>query len=753
MSLKDGATLGTYRIVSTLGVGGMGEVYRARDPSLGREIAVKVLPEAMATDPERLERFEREARTVASLSHPNIVTIHSVEESDGLRFITMELVEGQTLDRLIPPGGLPLSRFFELARPIVDALATAHEGGITHRDLKPENVMVGSDGRVRVLDFGLAKARIVEESGDDEATRALTDAGRLLGTIPYMSPEQVKGQLSDHRSDVFSLGVLLFEMAAGDRPFRGETSADVMSAILRDRPPSITELKADLPRDLASILRRCLEKAPASRFHSARELATALEELKGALDSGEAKTSRASIAVLPFVNMSADPEQEFFCDGMAEDVIDALTHVEGLHVVARTSSFQFRGSGLDLREIGEKLGVTTVLEGSVRKAGNRVRISSRLVNISSGYDLWSERYDRELDDIFAVQDEISAAIVDTLKTKLVPTTAPASIDRAPRTRHQPSPEIYELLLKARFFRNTESKDGLDAAMRCLNEALESDPELVEAHTLIASSYVALHAYGFLSAAEAEPLVEQHSLRALELDDGFASSHSVYASLNAYMRWDWGPAEESAKRALEIEPGAASLHRSAAMTVYAPLGRMDEAVEAMRTAYRLDPLQQISSRNLAENLYWSGRLHDALRQFEHTLAMGPSPLARGQLAAVYSALGEPEKALAVRQEDLRQAGRDAAAEELGRAFADAGEEGVYRWYLDELERRALKRPVSAYSRALLHAVLGEADAAFRWLDEAIDQHLGLLMWVKVNPWLEGLHADPRWAAVLGRMGTG
>ena len=310
MSLEAGAVLGGYEIVSTLGVGGMGEVYRARDSRLHRDVAMKVLPAELAADPERLERFEREARTIASLSHPNIVTIHSVEEADGQRFITMELVEGETLAQIIPPGsGLPLSRFFVLAEPTVSAVAAAHERGITHRDLKPENVMVGEDGRVRVLDFGLARGGAESTPGDEEATQALTEAGRLLGTIPYMSPEQVKGERSDQRSDVFSLGVLLFEMATGDRPFRGKSSADLMSAILRDPPPSISDLKADLPHDLSALLRRCLEKNPHDRFPTARELSAALAEIKREIDSGGATTSRASIAVLPFVNMSATPSR------------------------------------------------------------------------------------------------------------------------------------------------------------------------------------------------------------------------------------------------------------------------------------------------------------------------------------------------------------------------------------------------------------------------------------------------------------
>ena len=437
---------------------------------------------------------------------------------------------------------------------------------------------------------------------------------------------------------------------------------------------------------------------------------------------------------------------------MAEDVIDALTRVQGLHVVARTSSFRFRGRGLDLREVGEKLGVSTVLEGSVRKAGNRVRISARLVNIGNGYDLWSERYDRELDDIFALQDEISRAIVDTLKAKLVTTTRPASAPAVARPKHQPTPEVYELFLKARFYSSAEHRDGLTAAGRTLRQALELDPEFAQAHASLASVYVALFAYGLVSPAEAGEIIDRHSRRALEIDDGLADAHRTFGAYNCYIRWDWAATEAALRRAMELDPGSSRIHRARAMNLLAPLGRLEEAIEDLRASYRLDPLDPVASRNLAENLYWSGRHEESLRQFQHTLEMGPSPLARGEIAAVYSALGQPEKALEIRLEDLRSAGRLDAADAVEKAFAGSGEEGVYRWYLAELEKRAETRSVSPLSRALLHAVLGEVDAAFRWLEEAFEQRFGLFVYVKVNPWFAPLHDDPRWAALLGRMGV-
>ena len=426
MALSAGTRLGAYEIVALLGAGGMGEVYRAHDPRLGRDVAIKVLPAAFSADPERLRRFEQEARAVAALSHANIVTIHSVEEADGNRFITMELVEGEPLSNLIQPGGLPPDRLVAVAIPLADALAAAHAKGITHRDLKPANIMVGPDCRVTVLDFGLAKLQ-VSAPGAGAATALptadLTREGRIVGTVAYMSPEQAEGKPIDHRSDLFSLGVILYEMATGRRPFTGETSMSIMSSILRDTPPSITDLKGTLPRELGRIIRRALTKDAERRYQTAKDLRNELEDLKREIESRPVvpvipprpAERVASIAVMPFTDMSAAKDQDWFCDGIAEEILNALTPLKGLRVAARTSAFSFKGKGDDLRTIGEKLSVTTVLEGSVRRAGDRVRITVQLGDVQNGFQLWSERFDRELKDIFDLQDEIAKAIAERLR--------------------------------------------------------------------------------------------------------------------------------------------------------------------------------------------------------------------------------------------------------------------------------------------------------------------------------------------------
>src|SRR5262245_28408267 len=404
----------------------MGEVYRARDPRLGREVAIKVLPSQGASDVDRLARFEREARTVAGLNHPNIVTLFSVEDADGVRFLTMELVEGTTLLDLVVAGGLSLPRLLELAIPLTDALVAAHGSGVVHRDLKPGNVMMTRDGRIKVLDFGLAKVVDVQPAGDADLTRAralsISGEGQLMGTTSYMSPEQLRGDPVDTRTDLFALGVIFYELAMGRHPFEGTTPATVMSAILRDTPRPLAAARRDLPASFQRIVSRCLEKSPGDRFQTASDVRTALLEVQRSPEKAEPVAESAetpSIAVLPFANMSADPENEFFSDGLTAELLNVLAKIPVLKGTGRTSSFAFKGKQEDLRQIGQKLGVGTLLEGSVRKAGNRVRISAQLVKASDGFHLWSETYDRVLDDIFAVQDDIARSVSAALHVKLL----------------------------------------------------------------------------------------------------------------------------------------------------------------------------------------------------------------------------------------------------------------------------------------------------------------------------------------------
>ena len=506
----------------------------------------------MAADPERLERFEREARAVAALNHPNIVTIYSVEEADGVHFLTMELVEGKSLDQVLPTGGFALERLFPLTVQIADALASAHEKGIVHRDLKPANVMVTDDGRVKVLDFGLAKLAEAEE--EDAETQLMTQDGMIVGTVPYMSPEQVQGRPVDHRSDVFSLGILLYEMATGERPFQGDNAASVIAALLKDQATPVTDLKANLPNHLESIIRRCLEKDPERRLDAAKdiheELANLWDEVRAGSAASPAGGEKASptIAVLPFSNLSSDPENEFLADGMADEIISALTKVESLRVLSRTSSFAFKGRSEDVREIARALGVSVVLEGSLRRAGDRIRVATQLVNAKDGYHLWSERFDRGLEDVFAVQDEIAASVAGALEIVLTAREHEA-VQRLPTH----SFEAYELYLRGRSMLTNFTDERFRTAQTLFRRAVELDPGFLPA---------------WLGLTEASAWVYQWGI-------------------NAHDEKDLQVATEASESAMRIAPDRAEPNAAKGITAWLR-EEIDDAIALLEHAQQLDP---------------------------------------------------------------------------------------------------------------------------------------------------------------------
>ena len=562
MSLTAGVRLGPYEIVAALGAGGMGEVYRARDTKLNRDIALKILPDAFARDTDRLARFEREARVVAALNHPHVVTIFSIEEHDGVRFMTMELVEGPTLAQVIAGGALAPARFFDIAIALADALSAAHRKHIIHRDLKPANVMVTDDGRVKVLDFGLARALDADafQLGDD-ATHLGTQAGAIVGTMPYMSPEQIEARPLDHRTDLFSLGIMLYELLTGSRPFRGDSPAALMSSILRDHVPPIAERRTDLPEGVGRIVDGCLEKNPRERIQTASEIHSALQVSRRAWESGAAKSAgptatdtmlrpaerATSIAVLAFTDMSASKDQDWFCDGIAEEILNALTPLEGLRVAARTSAFSFKGKGDDLRSIGQKLNVTTVLEGSVRRAGDRVRITVQLSEVANGYQLWSERYDRDLKDIFDVQDEIARAIAERLRVTLAAGKGDRLVAQATT-----NVEAYQLYLRGRALverRGASVPAGLDL----LRTAVELDPGYSLAWAGIADALTVLAYSGVVRGVESKAEAMAAAKRSIELEPSSAAGHSALACATLLFENNRAMAKREFEHVLNLHP--------------------------------------------------------------------------------------------------------------------------------------------------------------------------------------------------------
>src|SRR5688500_4879872 len=610
-TLPPGTRLGSYEIIALLGTGGMGQVYRARDTRLQRDIALKVL---QTDNPEHRRRFEREALSVAALNHPNIVTIHSVEEANGIPFLTMEVVEGTPLGSVIPPGGLPLRDLLPLAIPIAEALAAAHERGIVHRDLKPGNVMVGRDGRVKLMDFGLAKATQPATDSPFDGTQE-TREGVIVGTLAYMSPEQLMAHTVDARSDIFSFGILLYEMATGQRPFEGPNKAVVLISLLNSPLPPVGASHGDLDR----IIARSTARKPGARYQRSVDLVGDLRALSSGLMLKAPPVSRQpSIAVLPFSNLSGDSAQDYFCDGMAEELIGALSRVKGLSVAARTSAFQFKGQPTDVRAIGERLDVQTVLEGSVRKAGNRLRITAQLINVADGYHLWSDRYDRTIDDVFAIQDEIAKAITESLRVTLTQSGSGTIVRGATSNI-----DAYNAYLRGRFMLNNfvGLADSLVAARGCFEQAVALDPDFAQAHAALSECFNALGFTTFLPGAIASKGAMAAAQRALTLNPDLPEAHIALGWTKTLFAIDLPTAEHHFQQALLLAPDSAQAHAYYSFWL-AAYGRFGAAHEHADRAQQIDPLWQHNPFTKCEILLCERRFDDLERLTGEFIALDP-----------------------------------------------------------------------------------------------------------------------------------
>lgn len=748
----------------------MGEVYRASDAKLGRDVALKVLPEDLARDAEWLARFEREARMAAALSHPSIVTLHSIEEAGGIHFITMELVDGQTLDRIVTPGGLPLARVLDVALALADALAAAHEKGIVHRDLKPANVMVTDDGRIKVLDFGLAK-RTVEDGKPRllTLTSPLTGAGTVLGTIPYMAPEQLRAQAVDARTDLFSLGIVIYELLAGRRPFDGGSAHEVSSAILRDSPVPLTSFRSEVPRELGRILDRCLEKEPKDRFQTVNDVRQELRLVKRDLEDGTVagaggvvtaalpalapiSADTPSIAVLPFVNTSGDEENDYFADGLSEELLNVLTRIRGLRVASRTSAFYFKGKDVDLATIARQLNVATMLEGSVRKAGRRVRITADLIHAATDSRLWSQTYDRELDDIFAVQDDIAQSVVQELRTALLgekPAVAAsaevrAEVEAAVKGRGA-NADAYRLYLQGRFLAGRYTDASIAKGIAHYQQALVLDPACALAWAGLSVAYASQMRQGFARSADAFGRAREAAQRALQLEPELAEAHLSLGLVRMDHDWDWKGAESSIRRALDLAPGNAEVV-SIAAELMLTLGRLDEAVGFSRRAVTLDPLSVTAYKNLGRHCFYAGLLDEAEAAIKKMLEISlQGGLAHYLLGYVHLMQGRFEEALAeFEQEPI------AKFHLLGLALVHhtQGRAKLSDDALRELVER--ESTVAACQIAWAHAYRGDADQAFEWLERAYVQR-DTPSWLSRHPLLRNLHADARWRPFQEKLG--
>ncbi len=736
-----GQIISHYKILAKLGGGGMGVVYKAEDTRLKRTVALKFLPPDLTRDDEARDRFVHEAQAASALDHPNICTIYEIDETeDGRMFIAMACYEGETIKNKMTGNQLSVSSATDLAIQIAQGLSKAHEKGIIHRDIKPANVFVTDDGIVKILDFGLAKLIGVSR---------LTKTGTTMGTVAYMSPEQAQDIDTDHRADIWALGVVLYEMITGQLPFRSEYEMAMVYSILNENPQPMVSLRTEVPMELERIVSKAMAKSPDERYQRADEMLAMLRALSKKLETGQApamETTPATIAVLPFVDISPQKDQEYFCDGMAEELIDALTKLAGLRVVSRTSAFQFKGQAYDIRKIGEKLNVSHVLEGSVRKAGNKLRITAQLINIENGYHLWSEKYDRELEDVFAIQDDIARTIVNTLKIKLV------GEPKAPLIkRYTDNLEAYQLYLKGRYFWNKRHEGGMQQAMECFKQAIEKEPTYALAYSGLADCFIILGFYTYLSPQEAFQKTKALAQKALEIDDTLGESHASLGFVKWDYDWNWLAAEHEFKRAFELTPNYAIAHWWYSFFLMM-MGRTEESLAEIKKALEFDPLSLVINSSAGWMLYFARQYDQALDQCLKTFAMDPNfGVAHLHLGWIYEQKSMYDEAIDAFQKAIALLGSGPFNFVLAHAYALSGKTDEARKILQEMNELSKQRYVSSYYMATVYVALNDKEQAFAWLEKAYEERDGWIVCLKVDPKFDSLRSDPRFTKLLRKVG--
>jgi serine/threonine-protein kinase len=787
MPLKAGTRIDHYEIAGPLGSGGMGEVYRAKDSKLGRDVAIKVLREEGASDPDRLKRFELEARSASALNHPNLITIYDIGRIGSTPYIAMELVEGQTLREILSSGAIGTRKMLQWAAQVADGLAKAHASGIVHRDLKPENLMISNDGFVKIMDFGLAKLVPHKDAVSDSApTAELTEPGMVLGTIGYMSPEQAAGRPADHRSDQFSLGSILYEMATGRHAFRKDTAVQTLSAIIEAEPEPLEKSNPDVPFPFRRIVERCLSKAPDGRYDSTRDLAKELQDVRdhhsqissvpSSLSPSRSRSARPrvvlalvgalavllavmlfrsrapsarveSLAVLPLENLSGDPEEEYFADGMTEALIADLAKIGALKVISRTSVMQYKGVRKPLPEIAGELSVDAVLEGSVMRSGDRVRITTQLIQAATDRHLWAESYERDLEDVLTLQSELARTIAREIQVKLTPREEARLADSG-----AVNPQAYEAYLKGLYHWNKLNEEGVRKGFEYFHQALLIDPNYGAAHARLAYTYLLAARAGLAPPKEAYPRAREAALKALELDDGLAEAHAALGRVKFLFDWDWAGAETEFQRALELDPNSATAHQVYALYL-SGMGRSEEAMVEIRRAQDLDPLALATSLSVA-NVFLSDHQYDkAMEGFRNTLEMD-SRFALAHLGLGYTDLflGARDQAVAA----FETAGKLAPGDPyfisaLATGYAKSGRTAEALERIDELKEMSERRYVPPVHIAVVYVALGDQNEAMAWLEKAYEARDDNLAGAKGGIWFDEIRADPRFQELMRRMG--
>jgi eukaryotic-like serine/threonine-protein kinase len=778
-----GSRLGRYHIIDRLGAGGMGVVYRAYDERLQREVALKLLPAGLLADDLARRRFRREALALSQLSHPNIEGVHDLCHEDGVDFLVLELVPGTGLDALVAERGpLPEPDVLRLGAQLAAGLQAAHEHGVVHRDLKPANLHVTPEGALKILDFGLAK--LMHGSGGPGAATSLTGGHELAGTLPYMAPEQLDGRPVDARTDVYGAGAVLYELATGKRAHPGDDAAALLYRILNTAPAPPESVNPSLSPALAALIRRAMERDPARRFSTARDLQAALEAAAG---PGGARAPRgegrrpawlvpalgavalvlalaaglewsglrrrmaggtetiASLAVLPLENLSRDPGQEYFVDGMTDELITELAQLGSPRVISRTSVMRYKGARKSLREIARELHVDAVVEGSVLRAGERVRISAQLVRASNQQDLWAARYERDLRDVLALQGEVARAIVRGVRTTLTPRQQ-SRLVAGPAVE----PAAYEEYLRGRYSFNKFTGPGFREAVRHYQRAIQLQPDYARAYAGMAFGWYGLSNI-YLPPAEAMPRSRDAALRAIALDDGVAEAHAALGVEKTVYEWDWAGAERELRRSLELNPGDASTHLWYAQYLVTA-GRAQEAIAEGKRCLELNPLDLLANATVGWHLYYVREYDRSVAQLRSVVAMDSTfYMAHAFLGLTYLAMDRPGDA--VRELERAKAYDDNPEDnaQLACAYARAGRAADARRLLRELDRRAAREFVPAYDLVAVHLALGERARALDLLEQAARDKAELLIYVAVDPLLDPLRDEPRFRALVARMG--
>lgn len=804
MNIAKGTFLGHYEIVSLLGAGGMGEVYLARDTELERVIALKVLPDNIATDPQRMQRFMLEAKAASSLNHPNIITVYEIGRVGSTRFLATEFINGVTLRQRMASVAVQVKEALEIAIQVAAALTAAHDAGIVHRDIKPENIMLRPDGYVKVLDFGLAKLvakPINQHRSDANAPTAevfITEPGTVMGTVRYMSPEQARGLEIDARTDIWSLGVVLYEMLVGHSPFQGQTTSDMLVSILEKEPRPIVTYGREIPGELQEVITKTLRKDISERYESVRHLAQHLNQVRTELEfrtnsgsfptlitgreiavqtgkqsgfdsnkepNAEAaetvrvgtvskkRTRRAkkpkvfsSLAILPLINGGSDPEMEYLSDGITESIINSLSKVPKLKVMARSTMFRYKGRNADPQEVGNELVVQTVLTGRILNLHQQLMISIELVDTSDGSQIWGEQYNRNLSDIFALQAEIASEISEKLRIKL------SGDEKKKLTkRYTENTEAYHLYLKGRYYFNKRTKEGLRNGIEYFQRAIQIDPNYALAYAGLADVYSLIGLNRVMPSMVTLPKAKDAANKAIEIDPFLGEAHNSLALVKTIYEWDWPGAEKEFNRSLHLNPNDALTHSNFALYLSA-MGRHAEALREIKRAQELDPLSLIIN-SLVGLMYFFNRQYDmTIEQGRMTSEIDPNFFwVHAGFGWSYEQTGRYEEAIREFEEAVKLTGGGIGMLlALAHGHAISGQPEEARKILDQLQRASPDIYTSPYDIALVYVGLNEKDLAFEWLEKAFEDRFGWLIWLNVEPKWDSLRSDSRFSDLLARM---